>query len=238
MGNPHAIWVGHDGREPEATTVCEMSLRKHSKAPLFIQRLHEPALRHIGMYRREWTVTDGVKYDQRDRRPFSTAFAFSRFLVPSLMQHAGWALFVDADFLFRADVGQLFAQADPKYAAMVVKHEPLPQAGRKMDGQIQQPYFRKNWSSCILFNCAHTSNQRLGPFQVNGMAGQWLHAFSWLEDAEIGALDPLWNHLVGVQPYVRDVKAAHFTLGIPTMPGHERDAFAEEWRALLALANG
>ncbi len=231
-----AIFVGHDGREAVATDVCERSIREQSSWPVHIQRLNEPALRHIGMYRREWTVTDGVKFDQRDRRPFSTAFAFTRFLVPSLMQHTGWALFVDGDFLFLADPKALFAQADEKFAVMVVKHGALTGSGTKMDGQVQQPYLRKNWSSCVLWNCSHPSNQRLGPYQVNSMGGQWLHAFSWLDDGEIGEMDPRWNWLSGIdqQPKDGDPFAVHFTLGHPAMPGHQGAPYAEHWRKVKA----
>lgn len=228
---PEMIFIGHDGREAIATDVCEFSMRAHSSVPLFIQRLSEPALRHIGIYRREWYMMQtGQRADARDHKPFSTAFAFSRFLVPSLMQHQGWALFCDSDFLFRADVAQIFAAADPEKAVQVVKHGPLLDHGTKMDGQVQQPYFRKNWSSFALFNNSHPSNQRLAPHQVNTMPGQWLHAFSWLDDDEIGELDPAWNHLVGVDRPCENPKAVHFTLGIPAFKGHENVPFADEWR--------
>ena len=33
----------------------------------------------------------------------------------------------------------------------------------KMDGQAQQPYARKNWSSLILYNCAHPATRQLTP---------------------------------------------------------------------------
>lgn len=232
------VFVGHDGREAIATEVCERSIRQRASWPVHIQRLHEPALRHIGMYRREWTVgPDGQKYDGRDRKPFSTNFSFTRFLVPSLMQHRGWALFVDGDFLFLEDLKGLFSCADEKFAVMVVQHGPRPEVGTKMDGQIQQPYFRKNWSSLVLWNAGHPSNQRLGPYQVNNMSGQWLHSFSWLEDGEIGALDPRWNWLSGIDPQPKsgDPFAVHFTMGHPLMPGHQGSPYAEHWRKVKAL---
>lgn len=231
-----AIFVGHDGREAVATDVCERSIRENSSYPVHIQRLVEPALRHIGLYKREWTMQNGQKVDGRDRKPFSTDFSFSRFLVPALMQHRGWALGCDSDFLFLGDVKELFALADPKYAVMVVQHGPLLETGSKMDGQSQQPYFRKNWSSLVLWNCSHPSNQRLGPYQANSMGGQWLHGFSWLEDGEIGALPPLWNWLSGIdaQPKNGDPKAVHFTRGIPDMPGYQGSPYAEHWRKVKA----
>lgn len=231
-----AIFIGHDGREAVATDICERSIRETATHPVHIQRLAEPALRHIGLYKREWKMQGAQRIDMRDRMPFSTDFSFTRFLVPALMQHRGWALFCDADFLFLADVKELFALADPACAAMVVQHGPLLESGTKMDGQSQQPYFRKNWSSLVLWNCGHPSNQRLGPYQVNGMSGQWLHGFSWLEEREIGALPSKWNWLSGVdvQPKNGDPFAVHFTRGIPDMPGYGGSPYAEHWRKVKA----
>lgn len=228
---PLTIYIGHDGREPEATEVCIASLLDHTSSPLHIQRISEPALRHTGIFRRQWIMRDGVRVDGGDHRPFSTDFAFTRFLVPTLMQHRGVALFCDSDFLWRADVAELFALADRRKAVQVVKHGPLPTVGTKMDDQVQQPYFRKNWSSLILWNCNHAANQRLTPFQVNNQTGQWLHAFSWLDLDQIGELSHEWNFLVGVDELTgASVKAAHFTLGIPTMRGKADQPFADEWR--------
>ncbi|MDE2472436.1 MAG: glycosyltransferase, partial [Bradyrhizobium sp.] len=146
------------------------------------------------------------------------------------------AVFVDADFLFFDDIAKLLTEARVGPAVHVVKHGPLDQRGLKMDAQLQQPYFRKNWSSFVLWNCGHPSNQRLTPYQVNRMTGQWLHAFSWLDDGEIGELPARWNHLVGVDAPLERGKpaAAHFTLGIPSMAGHENQEFADDWRSVAS----
>jgi len=230
---PQVVFIGHEAREPDATEVCEASMRKHASIPLQMHRLSEPALRHIGLYHRQWRMAGNQRVDVGDGKPFSTAFSFTRFLVPSLMQHSGWALFCDSDFLWRDDVLRIFSQMDPSKAVFVVRHGPLDASGTKMDGQAQQPYYRKNWSSLILWNAGHPSNQRLVPHVVNKMPGQWLHAFSWLDDDQIGGLDPRWNYLVGVDKITADARAAHFTMGIPLMPGHEHDHLADEWRSYL-----
>lgn len=230
------VFVGHDSREAIATAVCIRSMRENSTIPLAIHKLSEPALRHIGIYRREWFMQNGQKFDQLDKKPFSTEFSFCRFLVPALMMHAGWALFVDGDFLWNGDVGDLLAEADPQYAVQVVKHgQKQLEFGVKMDGQAQQPYFRKNWSSLILFNNSHPSNQRLTPYVVSKMSGQWLHGFSWLGDDEIGELPGDWNWLAGIDPppsHGAKPRAVHFTSGIPDMPGYEAASFADDWRAV------
>lgn len=230
------VFVGHDSREATATAVCIRSMRENSSISLATHKLNEPALRHVGLFRREWTMANGQRYDALDRKPFSTEFSFTRFLVPALMQHAGWALFVDGDFLWFGDVNDLLAEADQRYAVQVVKHGHLQhEFGTKMDGQAQQPYHRKNWSSLVLWNCGHPSNQRLTPFAVSKMTGQWLHAFSWLGDDEIGSLSHDWNWLAGVDKPLaggKPPRAVHFTQGVPDMPGYEASPYADHWRAV------
>jgi hypothetical protein len=230
------VFIGYDSREADAARVCAASLFGHASMPLHVRMLREPALRHVGLYTRRWYLSEGRRHDAIDRKPFSTNFSFSRFLVPSLMQHDGWALFIDCDFLFLADIAELIALADPRYAVQVVKHGPLTGHGVKMDGQAQQPYFRKNWSSAMLINCGHASNQRLTPAAVNSETGQWLHSFSWLDDDEIGALPHAWNWLSGVDAPLAsgDPKAVHFTLGVPSMPGREAAPYAEHWKSALS----
>jgi hypothetical protein len=207
------------------------SLLDHASVPLAIEPLDERRLRHAGLYRREWTYEDGQYYDARDRKPFSTEFSFSRFLVPTICQWRGVALFCDCDFLWRADVAELFALHDPYFAVQVVKHNHQPDETIKMDGRVQTRYLCKNWSSMMLVNAEHPSNMMLTPHRVNFERGQFLHAFGWLEPREIGPLPVGWNYLVGTNTSKDDPdpKAVHFTLGIPPMLGREQDEYASEW---------
>lgn len=229
------VFIGHDGREPEATDVCIASMLKHASEPIAISKLNEPALRHANIYRRTWFYQNGLKIDQLEKRPFSTDFAFTRFLVPTLMQYEGLALFCDSDFLWRNDVCKLFDEHDDeRIAVSVVRRETqVVGSATKMDGQSQVSYPRKNWSSLVLWNCGHASNARVTPFVVDKAMGQWLHTFGWLEDREIGGLQPEWNHLIGVDDPIPDPYAAHFTLGVPNFAGHENSPFADEWRSYL-----
>lgn len=224
------IFIGYDSREQDAYKVCVSSILKHSHQ--CISPLKEIGLRLSGIYDRPYHTEGAQRYDTRDGRPFSTEFSFTRFLVPAWMQYEGWALFCDCDFLFRADVNELFALRDDRYAVMCVKHDYAPKEGVKMDGQIQQAYPRKNWSSLVLWNCAHPANRRVVPKFVNFMPGSFLHGFKWLRDDSIGALPGEWNYLVG-HDKGGNAKAAHFTSGVPSMPGYEHSEFADEWRGFL-----
>ena len=230
-GQPLRIYVGYDGRERAAYDVCAQSLRDHSSVPLSIEPLDERLLRHAGLYRRDWRYDDGQYIDMRDNRVFSTWFSFTRFLVPSLCQWRGVALFCDCDFLWRGDVAELLGMFDPKYAVQCVKHEHNPVETVKMEGQAQTRYLRKNWSSLVLWSNFHPSNLLLTPHKVNVERGQFLHAFGWLEPREIGSLPVEWNYLVGTNTSkdAPDPQGVHFTLGLPTMPGRANDEYADEW---------
>jgi lipopolysaccharide biosynthesis glycosyltransferase len=163
----------------------------------------------------------------------STHHANARFFLPRL-QRGGLALFTDGDVLFRGDVEEVFAAADPSKAVMCVQHRDYDSGGEKKGGHVQQPYARKNWSSFMLWNLDHPAHARLTDDILNGTPGRDLHRFCWLRDDEIGELPLDWNWLVGVSPKIEQPAMVHFTLGLPSIPGHEQDAYAEEWRGARA----
>lgn len=233
MNAPLVVYIGYDEREHDAYEVCRHSILRHSSLPVHIVRLDQGALRRNGWFTREWRFDrDGQRIDQGDGKPFSTDFSFTRFLVPALSLYQGWALFCDCDFLFTDDIAALFDEADPRYAVMCVKREHIPAERVKMDGVTQSPYRRKNWSSLVLWNCEHPANRRLATAAVNTYIGSWLHAFDWLSDTEIGALPEEWNWLSGVSPVGTAIPAGiHYTLGVPTMRGHEKTPYAGLWFA-------
>lgn len=222
------VFIGHDPREEDAYEVCVRSLTSLSSVELDVRPVSMVGLRAANLYRRK-TIRDaaGVLWDECDgrRTPMSTTFSLARFFVPFLCGFRGWAMFVDCDFLFRADVAQLFALRDDRYAVMVVKHCYCPRIGPKMDGMPNEPYERKNWSSLVLWNCGHPANAALGLDFLNSSPPSVLHGFRWLEDNLIGALPFEWNWLA-LEP-----RAVHFTYGVPTMPGYENEPYADEWVA-------
>ena len=213
------VYIGWDSREDIAYQVARYSIYKHSEnidvVPL---KLHE--LRDQGLV----TRPDDLKA--------STQFTFTRFLVPHLNRYKGWALFVDCDFLFKTDVNALFDLADPSKAVMVVKHDyDVDNGSTKMDGQVQHAYPRKNWSSCMLFNCDHDSNKALHPDMINIMDMIYLHRFSWLRDDEIGEIPHTWNWLVGHyhEPQDGSPDAIHYTLGGPWFKEYQDVEYGDLW---------
>lgn len=219
------FFLGYDSREPLALAVASASLTRWGvPAP---EALVEQRLRDAGML---WRTVDrrGRMHDLVSNADQSTEFAITRFLVP-LLCHTGWALFADGDVVFMRDPRELLHLADATKAVQVVKHQHLPSTATKMDGQTQQAYPFKNWSSVMLINCEHSGHKRLSLRDVNERPGRDLHAFYWLGENEIGDLPAEWNWLVGEQPKPTRPAIAHFTMGGPFLAGWKGAEHDEIW---------
>ncbi len=230
---PIRVYLGYDSRQDEAYRVAEASILKHASRPVSITPLKLDRLTAQGLIRRPLEKKNGRLFDVISGVSQSTEFANSRFIVPILAQ-TGYAIFMDCDIVCLSDIAELYeTAADSSLAVSVVQHGSLHPgsvaASLKMDGQEQLVYGRKNWSSVMFFNADHHANRRLTLDVVNGARGLDLHQFCWLSDNEIGSLEPEWNWLVGVQPKPDNPKCAHFTLGLPNMPGYEKAQHSEIW---------
>ncbi|MBY3152551.1 MULTISPECIES: glycosyltransferase [Rhizobium] len=210
------IFVGFDPKEVVAYHVLVQSIIEKSSIPVEFSPI---ALSNLG-----GTFT-------RQRNPLqSTEFSFSRFLTPYLSGYEGWSIFMDCDMLMRADIAELWALRDARYAVMCVKHDYQPKIDTKFLGQAQTKYEKKNWSSLILFN--NDECRALTPDYVNTATGLQLHQFKWLENEDlIGELPVTWNYLVNEYDYREDAKNVHFTNGGPYFEEYKNDDYAEEWFA-------
>lgn len=225
------VYIGYDAREVEAYKVCVRSMRRN--APGCDPLIMPISSRTLGSaYRRPESIRNGVRWDDISQQPMSTEFSIARFFAPLLMR-SGWAVFCDCDFMWRGSIEDLFAQADDRFAVMVVKHQQNPVETIKMDDQIQTAYERKNWSSLMLLNCGAPEHRALTVDALNAMTKHELHQFRWISDeSRIGELSPTWNWLAGVSaPIAGDgPRVVHYTLGTPNMRGYEDAPYADEWR--------
>lgn len=225
------IYIGWDSREKVAYDVCKKSIEHNTHSKVSIIPLCHKQLRKQGWFTRPWLTNayTGNMTDMVDGRPFSTEFSHTRFLVPALMQYKGWALFMDSDMVWDADIKHLFSLCDDRYAVMCVKHNHKPLEAEKMDGVPQTSYYRKNWSSFILWNCGHPANKGLTPEMVSTRPGSWLHSFAWLEDMHIGNLPYDYNWIQGVSPSNGVPKVIHYTEGGPWFDGYKDVIHANVW---------
>jgi lipopolysaccharide biosynthesis glycosyltransferase len=233
----HRIFLGWDAREATAYAVAARSIRARASQPVDIQPISMGPLRDNGWYHRPTEIRDGRLFDVLSDSFMSTEHAIARFFVPQLCEFRGWALFADCDILCRADIADLFALADTRYAVQCVHHHyDKPTELQKMDGQLQVGYPKKLWSSVMLWNCDHPAHRALTLNHLNTWPGRDLHGFRWLWEEQIGSLPPDWNYCVYVSPRIADPSIVHFTLGTPDMRGYEDSEFADEWRAYLRAA--
>lgn len=207
------VFIGFDQREAIAYHVCANSIIRHARKPVAITPL---ALNMLHSYSE--THTDG-----------SNDFIYSRFLVPYLMGYQGWAVFMDGDMLLRDDIHDLFEFADPTKGVIVAQHDYKTTSSVKYLGASNQDYPRKNWSSVILWNCAHPSNKMLTPEFIQSSTGSQLHRFSWLCDDEIGSLPKVWNWLPDEFGENPNAKLLHWTLGTPCFHDYALSPMASEW---------
>lgn len=159
----------------------------------------------------------------------SNDFVYSRFLTPYLNEFKGWAIFADGDMICQADIKELWDLRDESKALLVVKHDYETKAHQKYLGNINENYPRKNWSSIILWNCAHAKHKILTPAFVANQTGKFLHRFSWLDDNDIGELPLEWNWLAIEYPDNRKAKLIHYTLGTPCFKGYQDTDMSDIW---------
>jgi hypothetical protein len=212
------IFIGYDPVESVSWHVMAHSILRQSSIPVAFIPIN---LKNLGsIYNRERPAEQ------------SNEFSFSRFLAPYLSDYQGYALFFDCDMMLRVDIAQIFEEIkdQPNKAVYVVQHDYRPKNKIKYLGNVQYAYPRKNWSSVVLWNCAHPANKVVTPEFVNSAEPKELHRFTWLDDSEIGKLDVRWNWLVGeYDEPPEDVKNVHWTVGGPYFIEYQNVDFSDEW---------
>jgi len=201
FAQPLQIYIGYDHRQAVSYNILQFSLFRHSSKPLALSPLVLPQL----------PIT----------RQGLTPFTYSRFLVPWLNGFQGWAVFLDIDFLCLADIAELFALCDDRYAAMVSKNE------KKFE-----------WASMIMFNCAHPANRVLTPDYIEDpQRCRFPHTMDWLSEDLVGDLPREWNHLVGYDRPRNDAKLVHYTQGMPIFEETSGSEYADQWKLEHQAAN-
>ncbi len=230
---PFVVFIGHDSRESACSHVAAHSIRRRTRNSVEVQFLNHRELRKGGWFCRPWLITadSGDYIDLLDSNRFNTEYSYTRFLTPIL--GTGWVLYVDGDIIFQSDIKNLFKLCDDRFAVMCVKHKnQAPQNAKKLDGKLNLAYYRKNWSSFVLWNCNHPSNKFLTKERINYMKGIDLHSFSWLKDHEIGELPTTHNFISGISPRLRDgesIQSIHYTEGGPWHTECQNVMYADLW---------
>ena len=207
------IVVGFDQREAIAYHTFTQSIIEKCSIPVFFIPLAVNTLKDY-------------KETHKDR---SNDFIYSRFLTPYLNNFTGWAIFADGDMVCQSDIKELWDLRDESKALLVVKHNYQTKKSIKYLGNINENYPRKNWSSLILWNCAHPKHRMLTPEFIANQSGKFLHRFSWLEDHDIGELPVEWNWLAVEYPVNTKAKIIHYTLGTPCFKDYRDTDMSDNW---------
>ena len=220
------IFIGFDPREAVAYHVCSNSLIRHANEPLAITPLALNTFK--GHYQ------EGPRVTLEGYLP-TNQFIFSRFLVPYLMDYKGWALFIDGDMIVTEDIGNLFNLADESMAVQVVQHDYKTKFPIKYLNQVNGDYPRKNWTSVMLFNCAHPDNRKLSPEYVRNASGKELHRIEWTD--AVGSLPIEWNWLADEYGENFNAKLIHYTTGTPCFHEYATTPMANLWHKERMLTN-
>jgi len=241
------VFIGYDEREDIAYEICKYSILSNlspNSPKVQVHKLDHRTLRSMGLFTREWTIlSDGSYKDNSDKRPFSTQFAHSRFLIPAYAKKLGLkgqALFVDCDFIFKGDINDLFDLTENNGAMLsCVKHNYVPTVDVKMDNCSQKAYAFKLWSAMMMFNLNEPRlYELLEAERVNTWEGGALHKFIWIASAhqmvnsEIGEIPEQWHFLPDhSEPRVHynDIRAIHWTMGGPWFEHMRECKYANDW---------
>lgn len=218
------IYIGYDPKEAAAFHTAVQSLIEHATQPLKI----------VPVSLKNFKAIYNRKHDVRQ----SNEFSFSRFLVPHINNYEGYAIFMDCDMMLTRDIYSLADEIqDFDKAVWLVKHDYKSSADIKYLGNVQYHYPRKNWSSFVLWNCAHKKNHSVTEEFVRDADAATLHRFLWLDDHEIGSLPLEWNFLVGEysKPSVLPANI-HWTLGGPYFYEYAQADYHEMWNEMFQKA--
>ncbi|NBW56109.1 MAG: glycosyltransferase [Betaproteobacteria bacterium] len=213
LPNSLTLVVGFDQREAISYhTFCQSVLEKSSIPVRFIP-----------------LAENTLQFYRENHKNISNRFVFSRFLTPYLLDFQGMAVFADGDMVCQTDIKNLWDLRDTSKAVQVVQHDYQTKAHTKYLGNKNENYPRKNWSSLILWNCAHPSHRVLTPTFIQSQTGAYLHRFSWLSDSDIGLLPMSWNWLAIEYPDNPSADLVHYTLGTPCFKEYADSPMSPLW---------
>ncbi|MGA1553432.1 MAG: glycosyltransferase, partial [Burkholderiaceae bacterium] len=124
---------------------------------------------------------------------------------------------------------------DERYAVQVVQHDYKTKFPIKYLNQVNGDYPRKNWTSVMLFNCAHPDNRCLTQVFVETATGKFLHRLEWTES--VGALPIEWNWLPDEYGANPAAKLVHYTVGTPCFHDYATTPMADIWHKERMLTN-
>jgi len=173
-GKPLNIYIGYDSTHNQLEELTKFSIEDSIKSSFsantktnnFIPEIKYLDYSKISEYNREY-------------KNQSTAFTYSRFLIPYLENYEGFSMFLDDDILFEESLLPMFYYLNPDDAVACIQYPQYKHDSVKFNGEINIDYPCKLWSSLMIFNNGHEDCKKLTPEVVNTWTGAQLHQFEW-----------------------------------------------------------
>lgn len=210
------LFIGYDSNRPLVHEVCKYSIEKRISSQIMIKKIGSSVLN-----KNIWWKTE---------KNNSTEFSNNRFLIPFLNDFKGFSIYMDDDFLCNCDICELVNFFDFNCAVCVVKHKNYKsKVLKKMDNIVQKNYFKKNWSSLMIFNNSHEDVLKLSPKFVNEVNPLLLHQFNWTK--KVGGIPLTYNYLVDEYETIEHekIKMLHYTIGGPWYQEFTNCSYSNVW---------
>ncbi len=187
---PIRLFVGAaaNSDDLESLAVLEHSLRKHASLPV------EFGVMRLSKDPESPFYSDGGAGWQTEA--WSTPFSGFRWIVPELCHWEGRAIYLDSDFIIRADIAELWGQ-DMRGKALLGK------------GGVESWRF-----CCALWDCAAAAQFKSQLSQARGRGGHSQCQSFFRASIATGAFDGAWNVIDGEDfADIRDprIKALHYS---------------------------
>ena len=204
------IIIGTQRNQFLAERVLEYSIRKNASGPVDVRAVHQ------------------------DRAsPGGTKFGFVRFMIPSLCDFRGKAIYFDADQVVLGDVHELADQLHAPHAVGLV---------RKIEGTFGgEPVAERNETSVMVLDCGRlldwdpatmfdhvvpNATKKLAPGE---MRYRDFMRLAWLDPTAIEEIPARWNHYNVVREDTSLVHFSHVRDQPWKKPRHAFSPFWKEW---------
>jgi lipopolysaccharide biosynthesis glycosyltransferase len=203
------VVIGTEANQYVPQKVLEHTIRKHCAEPVDIRFA-----------------------TQTQNRVGGTNFGFVRFMVPSMFDYQGKAIYLDADQIVLANIRELWEALDDRFdLACVQRAEGV--FGDKPVGQHNQTSVMvmncarlRDWDPATLFDQVVPNRAELRPGEIHYRNFMML---GFMEPARVQALDPRWNHFNMIRDDSRLVHFSHVRSQPWKSPKHPLTKTWESW---------
>ena len=148
---------------------------------------------------------------QGQHRIGGTNFGFVRFMVPSMCNYQGRAVYMDADQLVFQDMKGLFEQIDDDHAVACVQNaegffgKKAVEACNQTSVMVLNCDKLRDWNPDSVFDNVVPNRTELADGQIHYRDFMKL---DWMDPSRVQSLDPTWNHFNIIRD---DTKLVHFS---------------------------